>query len=132
VIVLVTFLVGVSVLLFTASGIGAWLTIYHHRYSGMSEGEAAGVTASILVLGGIAGTLWGGRMADRVFGRMRGGRIVVVVQAIIACMVLFIRQRLGVSPIELLVPTRSDVWWIAQLTRHAIGARLGRPGAAPR
>lgn len=85
-------LVGISAALFTASGVGAWLTIYHDRYSGMSAAEAAGATAGVLALGGIAGTLWGGRTADIVMARVGGmsGRIVVVVQSIFGCLVFFL------------------------------------------
>lgn len=83
-------LVGVGTLLFTVSGVGYWLTVYHERYSGMSPAQAAGATAGVLTLGGIAGTLWGGSIADRVYGRFRGARIVVVAAGIMACTGLFL------------------------------------------
>lgn len=83
-------LVGVGTLLFTVSGVGYWLTVYHERYSGMSPAQAAGVTAGILTLGGVAGTLWGGSIADRVYGRVRGGRIVVVAAGIMGCTGIFL------------------------------------------
>lgn len=83
-------LVGVGTLLFTVSGVGYWLTVYHERYSGMSPAQAAGITAGVLTLGGVVGTLWGGSIADRVYGRVRGGRIVVVAAGIMVCTATFL------------------------------------------
>ncbi|MFP5254569.1 MAG: MFS transporter [Acidimicrobiia bacterium] len=82
-------LVGVSAMLFTVSGVGYWLAVYHERYSGFSEKEAAGVAGLLLATAGIAGTLWGGRAADRVYGESPAGRITQVANAVLACLVLF-------------------------------------------
>lgn len=83
-------LVGVSTLLFTVSGVGYWLAIYHDRYSNMTEAQATGVTAGVLALGGIIGTIWGGSLADRVFSRGPKGRIVLVATGIMVCTGLFL------------------------------------------
>src|SRR3546814_10568049 len=61
-------LVGVSAMLFTVAGVGYWLAVYHERYSGFSEAEAAGVAGAVLGIAGIIGTFWGGRVAERVYG----------------------------------------------------------------
>jgi len=82
-------LVGVSAMLFTVSGVGYWLAVYHERYSGFSESEAAGVAGAVLGLAGIIGTFWGGRAADRVYGESPAGRITQVANAILVCLVLF-------------------------------------------
>lgn len=82
-------LVGVAALLFTVSGIGTWLAIYHERYSGMSVTEATFFTAVALGLGGLIGTFVGGAASDRYHQRLKGGRIVLVVWSAIACAVLF-------------------------------------------
>ncbi len=82
-------LVGVSTLLFTVAGVGYWLAVYHNRYSGFSETEAAGVAAGVLAFAGIIGTLYGGRITDRVYGVSPAGRIVLVSNAILICAVLF-------------------------------------------
>lgn len=83
-------LVGVSVLLFTVTGIGYWLAVYHQRYSGMTVAQATGATAAVLGLGGIIGTLWGGRVTDRIYGQGPAGRITMVGGTIIGSLALFV------------------------------------------
>lgn len=83
-------LIGVGILLFTVSGVGSWLTIYHDRYSGMSPRDAAGLTAGTLALAGIVGTLWGGRFADKLHANGPVGRIRLVSNAILVCAVTFL------------------------------------------
>jgi MFS family permease len=82
-------LVGVGALLFTVSGIGAWLAIYHERYSGMSITEATAFTGGVLGIGGLIGTFLGGWASDRYHARWKGGRIVLVVWSSVATAVLF-------------------------------------------
>lgn len=82
-------LVGVSALLFTVSGIGYWLTVYHERYSGMSVAGAAAFTAIVFGVGGGVGTLVGGWFADRLFTRGPAARIAYVVWSAIGCAILF-------------------------------------------
>lgn len=82
-------LVGVGALLFTVSGIGTWLAIYHDRYSGMSETQATALTGVTLGLGGLVGTLFGGWFSDHHHHRWKGGRIVIVVWTSVLCAALF-------------------------------------------
>jgi MFS family permease len=82
-------LVGVSALLFTVSGIGYWLAVYHERYSGMSVAQAASFTALVLGVGGGIGTILGGTIADRLYARGPSARISYVVWSAIGCTVLF-------------------------------------------
>ena len=82
-------LVGVSALLFTVTGIGYWLAVYHERYSGMTIKEATAFSALVLAVGGGIGTLLGGWFSDRSYVRSPGQRIVVVVWSAFACGVLF-------------------------------------------
>lgn len=83
-------LVGISVLLFTVAGIGYWLAVYHERYSGMTTAQATGGTAAVLGLGGILGTFWGGRLADRLYGSGPTGRITMIGGTIIGSLGLFV------------------------------------------
>lgn len=83
-------LVGVGTLLFTVSGTASWLVIYHDRYSNMTEGQAAAVTGGVLALGGLIGTFGGGSLADRVYGRVGGGRILLVGWSIIVCTAFYV------------------------------------------
>lgn len=83
-------LVGIGTLLFTVSGTAYWLAVYHQRYSGMSLKQATAVTAGVLSIAGLIGTLWGGSIADRIYGRGYQGRIVMTATAIMACTALFV------------------------------------------
>ena len=82
-------LIGVGALLFTVSGIGTWLAIYHERYSGMTITQATAFTGGLLGLGGLIGTFGGGALSDRYHHRFEGGRIVLVVWSSVTCAVLF-------------------------------------------
>ncbi|HEX6165269.1 MAG TPA: MFS transporter [Acidimicrobiales bacterium] len=95
-------LVGVAALLFTVSGVGTWLAIYHERYSGMSVTQATAVTGGLLGIGGLIGTLGGGAFSDRFHHRWMGGRIVIVVWSAVACSLLFMLS-FAVEPVGLRV-----------------------------
>ena len=82
-------LIGVGALLFTVSGIGTWLAIYHERYSGMTITQATAFTGGLLGLGGLIGTFGGGALSDRYHHRFEGGRIVLVVWSSVTSAVLF-------------------------------------------
>jgi len=82
-------LVGVSALLFTVSGIGYWLAVYHQRYSGMGVAQAASFTALVLGVGGGIGTILGGNVADRLYARGPSARISFVVWSAIGCAAAF-------------------------------------------
>lgn len=70
-------LIGVSVLLFTVTGLSAWLPIFFQRYSQMSESASALLVGAMVSGGGIAGTLIGGAIADRYAMKIKGGRVVI-------------------------------------------------------
>jgi MFS family permease len=103
-------LVGVGILLFTVSGVGYWLTVYHDRYSDLTYTQAAGVTAVTLAIAGIIGTLSGGRTADRVYGAGPAGRIRLVSNAIMTCAVLFL-----ISFLQPIVPVRIGLQFLGVL-----------------
>ena len=48
-------LAGVGALLFTVSGIGAWLAVFHERFSGMTQDEATRAVGALLIFGGVPG-----------------------------------------------------------------------------
>ncbi|MGH2759259.1 MAG: MFS transporter, partial [Actinomycetota bacterium] len=83
-------LVGVATLLFTVTGIGYWLAVYHQRYSGMSVTESTSTTAVIFVVGGLLGTFAGGWITDRVYGRGPASRITAVGVAILVSLGLIL------------------------------------------
>jgi MFS family permease len=70
-------LAGVGALLFTAQAVGAWLAVFHQRFSGLTQKESTTAVAVLIVAGGIPGLLLGGRIADRYATRIRGARVVI-------------------------------------------------------
>ncbi|MBN2624321.1 MAG: MFS transporter [Acidimicrobiales bacterium] len=95
-------LVGVAALLFTVSGVGTWLAIYHERYSGMTVTEATAVTGGLLGVGGLIGTLGGGLFSDRYHHLWKGGRIVIVVWSAVTCAIL-VMVSFAVEPVAIRV-----------------------------
>ncbi len=95
-------LIGVAALLFTVAGISTWLPIYYERYADMSVTRATGVTAGVLGVGGIIGTIVGGWFSDRFHHRWKGGRIVIVVWSSVLCALLFMVS-FAVDPVGLRV-----------------------------
>jgi MFS family permease len=83
-------LVGVGALLFTVSGIGAWLAVFHERFSGMSQDQATAAVGALIMFGGIPGVLLGGRLADRYATRVRGARVVIPAYCIFVGNTIFI------------------------------------------
>ena len=104
-------LVGVSTLLFTVAGVGYWLAVYHDRYSGLTEKEAAGVAAGVLAVAGIIGTIYGGRVTDRVYGVSPAGRITLVSNAILICAGMF-----AISFAVPIVPVRLALQFVGVLS----------------
>jgi MFS family permease len=110
-------LCGVSALMFTVAGIGAWLPQFHERFSGMTQKQATSAVGALIIFGGIPGVLLGGRIADRFATRVRGARVVIPAYCIFAgntfLIVSYLRvptavsiglQLLGVFSITMAIP----------------------------
>ncbi len=70
-------LAGVSALMFTVSGVGAWLPQFHERFNGLTEQQATSAIGLVLILGGVPGVLLGGLLADRFMAKIAGARVVI-------------------------------------------------------
>jgi MFS family permease len=81
-------LIGVGVLLFAVNGVGYWLPVYHERFNDLSVTAAGNAVAGMFVVGGVAGTLIGGVLADRYQNRIRGGRVAIPAYCVMAGTVL--------------------------------------------
>jgi MFS family permease len=88
-------LVGVGVLLFSVSGIGYWLPVYHERFSGLSKLQSVNAVGVILVIGGVAGTIIGGQLADKYQNRIKGGRVAIPAYCVMLGTVFF---SIGLAP----------------------------------
>jgi len=81
-------LVGVSALLFTVYGLSAWLPIFYQRYSGMNEAASGILVGAMVTVGGVAGTIVGGNLADRYGTKIKGGRVVIPAYCIFAATIV--------------------------------------------
>ena len=81
-------LVGIGVLLFAVQGIGFWLPFYYERFFDISINKATTTVGGIVVVGGVAGTLLGGVLADRMSNRVRGARVAIPAYCIMAGAIL--------------------------------------------
>jgi MFS family permease len=82
-------LAGVGALLFTAQAVGAWLAVFHERFSGLTQDQATTAVAVLLIVGGVPGLMLGGRVADRYATRIRGARVVIPAYCIAIGVTLF-------------------------------------------
>jgi MFS family permease len=110
-------LAGVSVLLFVVTAISTWLPQFYERHHGISEGRSPALVGILLVIGGIPGIIFGGRMADRYVNKVRGGRVAVpavciavgnsffmVSYARLPVNVVFVLQLVGIFILTMAVP----------------------------
>lgn len=83
-------LVGVAFILFTVNAVGFWLTTFYQRAFGVSEASAALYFALLLIIGGIPGTIFGGRLADYYVAKYPSARVVIPSFAAAIATTLFI------------------------------------------
>jgi MFS family permease len=99
-------LVGVGVLLFSVTGITFWLPVYLERFAHLTVTEASNAVGAMFVLGGVSGTLAGGRIADRFYGRIQGARVAIPAYCIMLATVLFVVSFLPIpTPLVLTIET---------------------------
>jgi MFS family permease len=70
-------LVGVSTVLFVVTAVATWMPNFYQNQLHLSQQAANGAFGALAILGGIPGTLIGGRMADRWVNRFLGARVVI-------------------------------------------------------
>jgi len=70
-------LVGVAFILFTVNAVGFWLATFYQRSFHVSEAAAALYFALLLIIGGIPGTIIGGRLADYYVAKYPNARVVL-------------------------------------------------------
>jgi MFS family permease len=117
-------LVGVGVLLFSVTGIGFWLPLYLERFAHMSHTQATGAVGAMFVVGGISGTLLGGAVADRFYGRIEGARVAIPAYAIMTASVLFLVSFMPL-PTVLVLAIETIGFFVATLSIPALRAGAG-------
>jgi MFS family permease len=70
-------LIGVSTVGFVVVAVATWMPTFYQNQLAVSQQKANGTFGALAILGGIPGTLVGGRMADRWVNRFTGARVVI-------------------------------------------------------
>jgi MFS family permease len=70
-------LVGVSTVLFVVTAVATWMPSFYQNQLHLSQQAANGAFGALAILGGIPGTIVGGRLADRWVSRFLGARVVI-------------------------------------------------------
>ena len=117
-------LVGVGVLLFSVAGIGFWLPIYLERFAHLTVTEASNAVAGMFVVGGVTGTIVGGSVADRFYGRIQGARVAIPAYCIMLATVLFVVSFLPIPTAFVLVLETLGVF-VSTLSIPALRAGAG-------
>jgi MFS family permease len=70
-------LVGVSTVLFVVTAVATWMPNFYQNQLHLTQQAANGAFGALAILGGIPGTVVGGRLADRWVHRFLGARVVI-------------------------------------------------------
>ena len=121
-------LVGVSTVLFVVTAVATWMPNYYQNQLHLTQQAANATFGALAILGGIPGTLIGGRIADRWVSRFLGARVVIPAVCIFTSAALFMVS---------FVPTTFAVVFVVQLvgflaaTACVPALRAGLSDAAP-
>jgi MFS family permease len=79
-------MIGSAISTSALSGFGFWAATFYERHTSLGTGGAGGVVGAVILVGAIAGTILGGRAADRARGREPGApmRLAATTQSIAA------------------------------------------------
>jgi MFS family permease len=121
-------LIGVSSLLFTITAVAAGLPQFYERQLGVKAGQAEGLFALLVILGGVPGVLVGGRVADKYATRIRGARMAIPAYCILAGTGLFTLSYLWV-PLAVAIPLELSGFFI--ITMSIPSLRAGLSDAVP-
>lgn len=116
-------LVGVSALLFTITAIGAALPQFYELQLGVHKGTAEALVALMVIAGGIPGTHFGGRFADRYMDRIRGARMAIPATCIMVGTGLFTLSYLWV-PFAVAFPVEVAGFFVVCMALPALRAGL--------
>jgi MFS family permease len=82
-------LVGVSTVLFVVTAVATWMPNYYQNQLHLTQQASNATFGALAILGGIPGTLIGGRIADRWVNRFFGARVVIPAVCIFTSAALF-------------------------------------------
>ncbi len=116
-------LVGVSALLFTVTAVGSWMPEFYERQLHLGQGDATAAFGALVVLGGVPGVLFGGRLADRWARRVRGARVAIPGYCLLTTCTLFMVSYLPM-PFWAVFPIQLVAFFTATLAIPALRAGL--------
>ncbi len=82
-------LVGVSTVGFVVTAVATWMPNFYQNQLHLTQQGANGAFGALAILGGIPGTILGGRIADRWVDRFLGARVVIPAVCIVISAALF-------------------------------------------
>ncbi|HWD55265.1 MAG TPA: MFS transporter [Acidimicrobiales bacterium] len=82
-------LVGVSTVGFVVTAVATWMPNFYENQLHLTQQGANGTFGALAILGGIPGTIIGGRMADRWVTKFMGARVVIPAVCIVISAALF-------------------------------------------
>jgi MFS family permease len=82
-------LVGVSTVGFVVTAVATWMPNFYQNQLDQTQQAANGAFGALAILGGIPGTIIGGRIADRWVNRFLGARVVIPAVCIVISAALF-------------------------------------------
>ncbi|HEX4433650.1 MAG TPA: MFS transporter [Acidimicrobiales bacterium] len=82
-------LVGVSTVGFVVTAVATWMPNFYQNQLHLTQQAANGTFGALAILGGIPGTLIGGRIADKWVSRFMGARVVIPAVCIVISAALF-------------------------------------------
>ena len=82
-------LVGVSTVGFVVTAVATWMPNFYQNQLHLTQQASNGTFGALAILGGIPGTLIGGRIADRWVSRFLGARVVIPAVCIVISAALF-------------------------------------------
>ena len=121
-------LVGVGVLLFSVTGVGYWLPVYLQRFAHMSLESSTSAVGGIVIVAGLGGTWFGGRIADRYQNQISGARIALPSYCVMIGTVLF---TLSLAPLPTVAVLVIQTVAIFTLVAAIPGIRAGTGDALP-
>jgi MFS family permease len=83
-------LVGVSTVGFVVTAVATWMPNFYENQLKLTQQAANGTFGALAILGGIPGTIIGGRIADRWVNKFMGARVVIPAVCIMISAALFI------------------------------------------
>ena len=121
-------LVGVSTVGFVVTAVATWMPNFYENQLHLTQQAANGTFGALAIVGGIPGTIIGGRIADRWVNRFLGARVVIPAVCIVISAALFM-----ISFVPMPFSVVFTVQWAGFLAATACvpALRAGLSDAAP-